>query len=160
MNTFYNLNTNFVRIYGDPTLIFFSSLFLYRQSRAKASPRPRLSPPLVIGNDWKRFLTTLTLKVQQHRRQRTWANFFPLPLPLSLFLPLNITNLNNVPQDQSLDLHRTSSLTAIYSDHEPLDAEARNSERARGSADLLTCRKSRRSQIALCNCPDRHKRMW
>lgn len=102
MNTFYNLNTNFVRIYGDVVYIPF---FLYPRSLAKKPPFPHLHISIVphptIGNDWKRILTTLTLKKFNNVEKATNVSEFLLPLLNSFKLP---SNLNNEPQDQSLHL--------------------------------------------------------
>lgn len=99
MNTFYNLNTNFVRIYGDVVYIPF---FLYPQSLAKKPPFPssfsRLSP-----YNWQRlkalFNDLNSKKVQQRQEGNERERISPplLNSPSKFFL-------NNELQDQSLHL--------------------------------------------------------
>lgn len=72
MNTFYNLNTNFVRIHGDSWRYIFCTVINF--SYLPACPPSTFHHSLRLAT-WKRFLTILSLKVQQHWRQQTWANF-------------------------------------------------------------------------------------
>jgi len=84
MNTFYNLNTNFVRIYGDLTSYIYISLFSFVPSitREKA-PYPSPHLPLDCPHNWQRLkalFNDLNSKKFNNVEKATNVSEFLLPL--------------------------------------------------------------------------------